>query len=118
LCRGNGFYCPIKPTPPPVIAVGPWESTDEAVDGAGVAEWHPVPAVVAKTFPALCKMWSIVNEVLDLYFGNRPNIADMRSQDTLRLVESTYQRLLDWSDGLSLIFSEAENSSSYVMNMQ
>ncbi|EXA28888.1 hypothetical protein FOVG_19546 [Fusarium oxysporum f. sp. pisi HDV247] len=84
---------------PPVLPLpgeGSWERSD-----TNDARWpvHSLPAYMGCTFTAMCRLWSIVQEVLIFY--NIPPTTAPVERTPLSFAEQKYQKLLSWADTLS-----------------
>lgn len=60
---------------------------------------HSLPAYMGCTFKAMCRLWSIVQEVL-IFYNSPPTIA-LTERTPLSFAEQKYQELLSWADTLS-----------------
>lgn len=69
---------------------------------------------MGSTFPSLCKLWIIVQKIVELY--NHP--APVTTRVPLATMESRYQQLLKWADDLPAICARSDENSHHVATMQ
>jgi hypothetical protein len=59
---------------------------------------HKLPKYMGRTFPTLCKFWTIVQEVLVFYLSHIGDSVPLKVP--LSFAESKYQKLLHWADAV------------------
>ncbi|KAM0227921.1 hypothetical protein ACHAPO_011128 [Fusarium lateritium] len=94
----NSFWVPTRPiTFPPMFPV-PGRNDQDVLDERLAVHWprHFIPDYTGKTFQALCELWTIMQEVVAVYFAQQG--ATMRIP--LAFVEAKYQKILSFTDSL------------------
>jgi hypothetical protein len=94
----NSFWVPTTPiTFPPMFPV-PGRNDQDTLDERLAVHWprHFVPDYTGKTFQALCELWTIMQEVVAVYFAQQG--ATIRIP--LAFVEAKYQKILSFTDSL------------------
>jgi len=83
---------------PPIFPI-PGDNREHETYYAGVS-WpeHPLLEYVGLAFPALCRFWSIMQEVAAVYWTK--NDIPLPDRASLAFAEAKYQKLLAWSDML------------------
>lgn len=61
---------------------------------------HILPSYMGQTFAALCKFWTIVQEIIVVY--QSPQGTTAKDHVPFAFVESKYQKLLHWADTVVL----------------
>ncbi len=81
----------------PPILPHPGTNSQRDADAFGI-QWpaHPLPGYVGHTFTFLCKLWSIVQDILSLY--NVPSSKPIAERVPLSFAEQKYQEMLFWAD--------------------
>lgn len=68
------------------------------------------------TFTAICKLWSITQEVIALYNGSSKT--HLSKKVPLSFAEEKYQKLLSWADTLTQELARNEESPAHVRIFQ
>jgi hypothetical protein len=76
----------------------PGRNSEDVIDERLAVHWprHFIPDYTGKTFQALCELWTIMQEVVAVYFAQQG--APMRIP--LAFVEAKYQKILSFTDSL------------------
>ncbi|KAM0413777.1 hypothetical protein ACHAPD_007018 [Fusarium lateritium] len=111
----NSFWVPTRPiTFPPMFPV-PGRNDQDVLDERLAVHWpcHFIPDYTGKTFQALCELWTIMQEVVAVYFAQQG--ATMRIP--LAFVEAKYQKILSFTDSLPPEMSSIDpgNMSDHVL---
>lgn len=77
-------------------------------------EFHPLPEYMGKTFPALCKLWTIANEFLWSHYDHDDTIAPM-TRAILERAHATYRQLLEWADNLPLDMARSDDNRHHTV---
>ncbi|KAF4453680.1 Conidial development protein fluffy [Fusarium austroafricanum] len=110
----NTFWVPTKPIDFPPMFPVPGRNTKDMIDERLAVHWpcHSIPDYAGKTFQALCELWTIMQEVIAVYFADSP--APMRIP--LSFVEAKYQKILAFTDSLPPDMSlDPGNMSDHVL---
>ncbi|KAH7173245.1 uncharacterized protein B0J16DRAFT_310981 [Fusarium flagelliforme] len=74
---------------------------------------HPLPAYMGNTFPSVCELFVIFQQVCVAYSSDEAR--GLPSEKLLRIAESKYQELLHWADTLSLDMTRVNHCPTHVM---
>ncbi|CAF3478488.1 unnamed protein product [Fusarium graminearum] len=94
----NSFWVPTRPiTFPPMFPV-PGRNDQDMFDERLAVHWprHFIPDYTGKTFQALCELWTIMQEVVAVYFAQHGGTMRI----PLAFVEAKYQKILSFTDSL------------------
>lgn len=77
---------------------------------------HHLPPYMGHTFPAVCHLWTIAQEVATVYFADRASpICD---RVPVAFAEAKYQSLLAWMDSLGTETMRMDDSPAHVVMFQ
>lgn len=80
----------------------PGRSSEDTIDERLAVHWPPhfIPDYAGKTFQALCELWTIMQEVIAVYFAHHGDTAAASMRIPLAFVEAKYQKILNFTDSL------------------
>ncbi|KAF6814780.1 zinc finger protein [Colletotrichum plurivorum] len=87
-----GLEYPNHPPAYPIPGEGPTDYIGETSSTSSNASEDSLPAYMGKTFPALCRFWSIIHGVTLAYYKNQPT--PLPDHVTLEFAEFKYRELL------------------------
>ncbi|RGP66986.1 conidial development fluffy [Fusarium longipes] len=111
----NSFWVPTRPiTFPPMFPV-PGRNNEDIIDERLAVHWprHFIPDYTGKTFQALCELWTIMQEVVAVYFAQQGTLTRV----PLAFVEAKYQKILSFTDTLppEMSSADARNMPDHVL---
>ncbi|KAF4437586.1 Conidial development fluffy [Fusarium acutatum] len=98
----NTFWVPTKPIAFPPMFPVPGRSNEDTIDERLAVHWpaHFIPDYAGKTFQALCELWTIMQEVIAVYFAHQGDATAASMRIPLAFVEAKYQKILTFTDSL------------------
>lgn len=105
------FYYPIDP-----ILHRPTLPVPGEDRGCELWPSHPLPSYMGHTFPAMCNLWAIGQEVAAVYFADKKTPTPDRIP--MGFAEAKFGHLLAWMDTLSADMRRSESSPAHVALFQ
>ncbi|KAH8658318.1 hypothetical protein BX600DRAFT_514817 [Xylariales sp. PMI_506] len=100
----NMYYMPIIPFELPPMFPIPGDDSDLVGDAIMHMQWPPRPipsSSAGQTFVAVCKFWTIMQEIGVVYFAHRSSPTSSPAKVPLSFAESKYQKLLEFASSLT-----------------
>ncbi|KAF4996370.1 hypothetical protein FGRMN_4530 [Fusarium graminum] len=106
----NSFWVPTKPIAFPPMFPVPGRNSEDTIDERLAVHWprHFIPDYAGKTFQALCELWTIMQEVVAVYFSQQGDNTSMKIP--LAFVEAKYSKILSLTDSLPPEMSSANQA--------
>ncbi|KAK4552084.1 hypothetical protein LTR86_010620 [Recurvomyces mirabilis] len=98
----------LVPEHPPYLPI-PGDEDDEEDDVSS----FPLPPYMGMTFTMLCHFWRIVNTFTRSYYRSDSSIS-LKERASISAAESTYQKLMSWTDSIADYFAQGELSPHHV----
>ncbi|CAJ0550905.1 Ff.00g108350.m01.CDS01 [Fusarium sp. VM40] len=98
----NSFWVPTKPIAFPPMFPVPGRNNEDTIDERLAVHWprHFIPDYAGKTFQALCELWTIMQEVVAVYFSQQGDGDEASMRIPLAFVEAKYSKILSLTDSL------------------
>ncbi|KAF5024181.1 hypothetical protein F66182_3745 [Fusarium sp. NRRL 66182] len=98
----NTFWVPTNPIAFPPMFPVPGRNKEDTIDERLAVRWprHFIPDYAGKTFQTLCELWTIMQEVVAVYFPERGDEDAASIRIPLAFVQGKYQKLLAFTDSL------------------
>jgi len=98
---------------PPILPVPGCDSRPEIGVSEQIWAAHPLPPYMKYTFPAICRFWVLMQEVLVAYLAQTDSSVTARVP--LAFAESKYRRLLSWADTLREDMARGEQGLGQIL---
>ena len=110
--RESVYWWGDAPEYPPILPI-PGDILSTVDRGNARAPAIPLVSYMGQTFPAFCRFWTVVAEILLVYHAE-----DAQVKVPLAFALSKYQRLLSVAESLPLLMARTDKAKDHVVIFQ